>query len=282
MAPRRSVCSLPGAASGAWLGGMRQEIAPPALRRLTFRRGVIRSARVAPDGQTYLAGAIWEGGPCRIYTGRLDRSESSLLDLPEGNVLAISRSGEVALTLGPQNLDVFTYGTLARVPITGGAPRQMLEDVKFADWSPDGNDLAIIRRVDGSDRLEYPIGTVLVQPSADEGTGLGFVRVSPDGERVAYIHYRTPQSLSGTLAVVDRTGKRTTLSDEHKNIHGLAWTGDDIVYTATEEVLLFRAMLAVTPGGARRTVLRVPTNMTVWDACPTAGSCSRRPTTTGS
>jgi hypothetical protein len=105
-----------------------------------------------------------------VYTGRLDSSESSPLEnLPHGNVLAVSRSGEIALTLGAQDAGVFTYGTLARVPITGGAPRQMLDDVKYAYWSPDGTQLAIIRSVDGIDRLEYPIGRVLVQPAAGEG-----------------------------------------------------------------------------------------------------------------
>ncbi len=123
---------------------------------------------------------------------------------------------------------VFTYGTLARLPITGGAPRQMLDDVKYADWSPDGTELAIIRSVDGIDRLEYPIGKVLVQPSAGEGSGLGFVRISPDGQRVAFVHYRSPASLAGRVTVVDRTGKVTTLTDDYANIHGLVWKGDEI------------------------------------------------------
>jgi WD40 repeat protein len=258
-----------GAAGGVWLGGSRGPIAPPSLRRLTFRRGVIRSARVAPDGQTYFASALWDGGPCRVYTGRLDGSESRTLDnLPDGNVLAVSRSGEIALTLGPQNAGLFTYGTLARVPITGGAPREMLEDVKHADWSPDGTELAVIRSVDGVDRLEYPIGTVLVQPAAGDGSGLGFVRISPDGQVVAFVHYRAPQSIRGRVSVVDRAGKVTTLSDQYVNIHGLAWKGDEIYFTAAEDAPLFRAFLAVTLSGTQRTVMRVPTNVTLWDTLP--------------
>jgi dipeptidyl aminopeptidase/acylaminoacyl peptidase len=163
---------------------------------------------------------------------------------------------------------VFTYGTLARVPITGGVPRQWIENVKYADWSPDGTQLAIIRYADGSDRLEYPIGKVLVQPAAGDGTGLGFVRVSPDGQHVAFVHYQSPQSLTGRVAVADRTGKVTTLTDEYVNIHGLAWKGGEIWYTAAEDAPLFRAFLAVTLGGATRTVMRVPTNVTLWDALP--------------
>jgi hypothetical protein len=82
-----------------------------------------------------------------------------------------------------------------------------------------------VRRVDGRDRLEFPIGTSLVQPAAGENTGLGFARISSDGTRVAFIHYREPGSLAGRVSIVDRTGK-APLSDEYLNIHGLAWKGD--------------------------------------------------------
>ena len=73
----------------------------PSFRRLTFRRGLIRSARLAPDGLTILYSALWDGDRCRVHTVRVDSPESRPLDhLPDGNLLAISRSGEVALALG--------------------------------------------------------------------------------------------------------------------------------------------------------------------------------------
>ena len=235
--PRRRAL-LYGAASlavlASGLGGavldrrLRPAVVPPSFRRLTFRRGLIRSARLAPDSQTIFYSALWEGDRCRVHTVRVDSPESSPSDLPDGNVLAISRSGELALALGSHFDGVVTYGTLARVPMAGGAPRQMVEDVKFADWSPDGSDLAIVRRVDGRDRLEYPVGKVLVQPAAGEGTGLGFARVSPDGTRVAFVHYLSPSSLVGKVKIVDQTGAVTTLSDEYLNVHGLTWNGDEI------------------------------------------------------
>jgi Tol biopolymer transport system component len=240
----------------------------PSFRRLTFRRGLIRSARLAPDGQTILYGALWDGDRCRVHSVRVDNPESRPLDLPDANVLAISRSGDVALALGPHQDGGITYGTLARVPIAGGAPRPMVEDVKFADWSPDGSDLAIVRRVDGRDRLEFPIGNVLVQPAVGERTGLGFARISPDGRRVAFVHYRAPGSLFGKVAMVDHAGAVTTLSDEYVNIHGLAWKGDEIWHTAADDRPLFRALCAVTPGGRRRTITRTPGNSTLWDASP--------------
>ena len=52
------------------------------------------------------------------------------------------------------------------------------------------------------------------------------------------------------------------------NIHGLAWKGDEIWYTAADDAPLFRAFLAVTLSGARRAIMRVPTNVTLWDTLP--------------
>jgi Tol biopolymer transport system component len=258
-----------GFAGGRLLDGSSPTSVPAVFRRLTFRRGLIRSARVAPDGQTILYGALWDGDRCRIHRVSVNSPESSPLEhVPEGNVLAISRSGEVALALGPHLDGVVTYGTLARVPLAGGAPRPMLEDVKFADWSPDGADLAIVRRVDGRDRLEFPIGEVLLQPATGEHTGLGFPRVSPDGRRVAFVHYQSPGSLVGRVAIVDRAGSVTALSDEYLNVHGLAWKGDEVWYAAADERPLFRALWATTPDGTRRVITRAPGNVTLWDAWP--------------
>lgn len=257
-----------GFAGGALLGRGSRSVAAPSFRRLTFRRGLIRSARLAPDGQTVLYGALWDGDRCRVHIVRIDSPESRPLELPDGNVLAVSRSGEVALALGPHLNGIITYGTLARVPMAGGAPRQMVEDVKFADWSPDGSELAIVRRIDGRDRLEYPIGKALVQPAAGEATGLGFARISPDGTHVAFVQYRSPGSLVGRIAIVDRAGAVRQLSDEYLNVHGLAWRGDEIWYSAADERPLFRALCAVTRGGARRTITRTTGNVTLWDAWP--------------
>ena len=73
--------------------------------------------------------------------------------------------------------------TLARVTVAGGAPRPVLEGVPYAgaDWAPNGRELAVIRNVDGRNRLEAPIGTILLE---SEG-GLSSPRFSPSGDRIA-------------------------------------------------------------------------------------------------
>ena len=253
-------------AGAQWRGRVDSAQEPsPNFHRLTFRRGLIRSARFGPDGATILYGALWDGHPCRAYVTRIDNPESRALDLPVGNLLAVSSNGELALSLGA-NLDgVFTYGTLARVPMEGGAPRALVENVKFADWSPDGSALAVVRNVDGIDQLEYPLGRVLFRPKANDGTGLGFARVAPDGERIAFIHYMDPQSLVGRLCVLDRRGTPSALTDRYVNIHGLAWHGEAVWFSASDDRPLFRSLHAVAPGHTQRTVARMPVNVTLWD-----------------
>lgn len=268
-----------GAGLAAGIGGgvlldrvLRPEALPASFRRLTFRRGLIRSARFAPDGQTILYGALWDGGRCRVHGVRLDGPESSVLDLPDANLLAVSRSGELALSLGSHLSGVITTGTLARAPMTGGVPRELIERVKFADWSPDGANLAVIRRVDGRDLLEYPSGKVLVHAPAGEGGALGFARVSPDGKRVAYVQYRSANSLSGKVCLVDIHGNSTALTGEYLHVHGLAWKGDEIWFTAADQAPLFRAVCSVKPGSAPRVLRNMPGNVTLWDISRDGGN----------
>ena len=146
-----------------------QPAAAPTYQRLTFRRGMIRTARFAPDFQTILYGALWDGDVCRVYTVRTDSPESAAPSLPPAAPLAVSVLGELALALGAHFRGIMTYGTLARVPLAGGAPREVEENIKYADWSPDGRDLAIVRGMGDHDQLEFPAGTMLAKPETPAG-----------------------------------------------------------------------------------------------------------------
>ena len=110
----------------------------PSFKQLTFRRGVVHTARFAPDGHTIVYGAGWEGKPSQVFSARLEGPESSPLGLPEGNVASISPSGELAILTGRMYLTGMPPRTLARVPLAGGAPREVAENVLGADWAPDG------------------------------------------------------------------------------------------------------------------------------------------------
>ena len=121
----------------------------------------------------------------------------------------MSSKGELAVLVRAEFLRHRLFqGTLARVPLGGGAPREVLDSVREADWSPDGTELAIIHDVSGRDRLEFPIGTVLY-----EGSGyLSDPRVSPDGRHVAFAEHPFRWDDRGTVKIVDRAGKATAVT----------------------------------------------------------------------
>ncbi len=254
--------------SGVMLAARTRRGASVAYQRLTFRRGLIRSARFGPDGHTVLYGALWEGDVCRAYTVRPESPESSPLPLPPAAPLAVSASGELALSLGTHYRGIMTYGTLARVPIAGGAPRELQEEVKYADWSPDGRELAVVRRVGDHDVLEYPVGTVIATPE-EPGGGFSFPRVSPDGDAVAAFELVASGWLVGRVVIVDRSGVKRTVSARYFNVFGLAWREDEVWFTAAEALPLFRNTLyAMRRSGEVRTIARVPGNTSLHDVAP--------------
>ena len=123
-----------------------REAPPPKRTAMTFRRGFLTGARFAPDGQTIVYSASWDGRPSEIFTTRVGSTESRALGIAPADILAVSSTGEMAVLLGCTASAAPCVGTLARVPLAGGTPREILEDVVSADWSPDGKNLAVIRR----------------------------------------------------------------------------------------------------------------------------------------
>jgi serine/threonine protein kinase/Tol biopolymer transport system component len=246
------------------MDGRRSTGGPPAeYQQLTFRRGTIRAARFGPDGQTMIYSAAWEGNPPEIFTTRKESPQSQPLGIPDSEVLSISSAGELAVMLHSHPADAFTdSGTLARVPLTGGAPREVLENVLAADWSSDGTNLAVIRNVGGRNRIEYPIGKVIYEADG----WISHLRVSPKGDQIAFIDHPTPGDDGGTITLMDTSGKRTPLGKHWESTLGLAWApgGNDIYFTATE-VGFARSLYATDLSGHDRLVARVPGELTIHD-----------------
>jgi DNA-binding winged helix-turn-helix (wHTH) protein/Tol biopolymer transport system component len=222
-------------------------IAPPAFHQLTFQRGTIWSARFAPDGQTIVYGAAWDGRPIRLFSTRPNGPESRALGL-DADILSIAPSGEMAIATARQIARFWDRtGSLAQVSLAGGEPREILDDVKDADWSPDGRSLAVVRRVNGRDRLEFPIGTVLQDVQ-------GFMmcpRVSRTGDAVAFLERRNGAESIELIAI---GGAHTTVARFENVETGLAWSssGNELLFTvvvggATE-------LRAVTRAGKQRLV----------------------------
>jgi Tol biopolymer transport system component len=236
---------------------------PPVYRQLTFRRGSVRSARFAPDGQTILYSASWQGNPVEVFTARKESSESRALGMNRTQLMSISQTGEMAVLLGSHPIGTWvSVGTLARAPLAGGAPREVVDQVQWADWGPDSNNLAIVRDVGGQNRLEYPAGKVLYET----GGWIGHIRVSPKGDRIAFLDHPVQGDDSGSVAVVDLAGKKTTLSTGWYSNQGLAWSPDgrEVWFTGNKSGI-DRALYAVTLSGKERLVARMPGTLMLLD-----------------
>ena len=229
---------------------------PPLYRQLTFRRGSIRSARFAPDGQTILYSAAWQGNPTDVFTARPEAPESRSMGLSRTQLMSISPSSEMAVLLNSKAIGAWvSMGTLARAPLSGGAPREMLEQVQWADWSPDGTNLAVVRDMGGRNRLELPIGKPLYQT----GGWIGHPRVSPKGNLIAFADHPLQGDDSGSLAVVDLAGNKKLLSTQWFTIQGIAWSpdGNEIWFTASKSGT-DRTLYATSLSGKQRIVARLP------------------------
>jgi Tol biopolymer transport system component len=241
-------------------GLRRPKSSAPRFHRLSFRPGTIGNARFTPDGQTILYGAVFEGENwTSLYQTSPESPESRRFEFPNADILSISPSGELALLLGQ------TTGrtVLARVPLTGGAPREILDGITYAnaDWGPDGNTFAVARQVEGEYRLEYPVGKVLVRSRR----GLSSPRFSPSGDRIAYFQF--DEGAYSIAFVAASGGKPEVLSTGWVSVIGVpAWRPDgrEVWFTASrigEHVALYAARRSEPP----RLVTRVPGDLELDD-----------------
>ncbi len=215
---------LAAAAAGIATGRMLAGSAPPALTftMKTFEPQSIFNARFMPDGETVVFSSALTGNSPQLFEIRSGTMEARPFGPPRTHLLAVSSKGELAVFTGAtyQNHRLFT-GTLARMTLEG-APRPWLDDVREADWSPDGASLAVIRDVGGRDALEYPAGTKLYEANGY----LSDPRVSPDGTRVAFMEHPQRYDDRGFVKVVDRSGAVTSLAGEFWGEEGVVWAPD--------------------------------------------------------
>ncbi len=235
--------------------------ASPTFRRLTFRRGNIGTARFTPDGQRLVFAAAWESNPVELFSAPLDRPESVPIGFKNADLLAVSSTSELALSIREMELKGggSGSGTLARAPLGGGAPREVLEFVNRADWTPDGQRLAIVRAVGGTERIELPIGKVIYSTGTSAIYGL---RVSPTGDRIAFLEGGGDR---GTVNVVDLAGIKKTLTGPLRP-NRLAWapSGKEIWFDSKGSAG-DSSLEAVDLSGKSRILLRAPANLILHD-----------------
>jgi serine/threonine protein kinase len=248
---RRAIEIAAGLAVGVVLGALGwrliagrspQPSEAPSFRRLTFQRGNILHARFAPDGQTILYSASWEGRPTEIFSTRVDGTESRPLGLARADLAAVSGKGELLILLKSDFLKS-PAGTsmLARVSLSGGSPREVAESVHAADWLR-GDEIVVQRHIAGyHDALEVPLGTRRLD------YGGSAPRVSRDGR---------------VLAIARGDGEIAVLDDAGKTLWTIKADGEQLAWHPSGELWFSRVagsepgLFAAARGGSIRPVLK--------------------------
>jgi tRNA A-37 threonylcarbamoyl transferase component Bud32 len=261
--------ALAGTALGAWLLGRPDALPPPTFEQLTFSRGRIGGARFASTGNAVVYSMASQGHALEV--SRLDIGDtpsSRPLNYPLGSDVLSARGGEVAVSLGRKFvLGERFVGTLAVAALGGGAPRSLAENIEDADYDATGKQLAVVRSsgdVVGQSAIEFPLGKTLYTTSGS----LRFLRMSRDGQRLAFVEDAAGRGVSGRVSVVDLAGKVTVLTKEWDSVRGLAWSasGDEIWFTAGARP--HRVLRAVDLASNDRLVHETPGSLTLWDIAP--------------
>ncbi len=249
--------------TGVFFGHRTGKWQPPDFQRLTVRRGTVYSARFAPDGHSVIYAASWDGAPTEIFSTDPKISGTRSLGLPDTQLLAVSSSGEMAV-LQPVN-DIFLLtgrGTLGQVPLTGGSPRQLAENIDWADWSSDGATLAAVRNVNGKQRLEFPLGHVLYETAG----WISHPRISPKRDQVAFLDHPIYPDDKGVVSIVDLEGHKRVVSADWGSVEGLVWSGDGTeIWFSAAQAGTERHIYAVDLLGHQRLILRAPGGVTLED-----------------
>ncbi len=249
-----------GIALGVLFGGMgRKKPVVPSFTRVTFQRELISQARFAPDGRSVVYESF-VGSVRKLLVAQVERPEYRALDIEDAALCGLSSQGELAVRLqrGPGKR------TLARMPMAGGAPRDVLDGVDGCDWNPSGSDLAILRSGLPQSRIEFPAGKVLYSAAQ-----LRTIRMSPKGDRIAFTEHPVANDNRGDLAMVDLAGKRTTLSADWTDLGAIAWSRDgNEVYFSGSRLGSDHSVHAVDMSGRERLVYTLPGSVDVADVSP--------------
>ena len=247
-----------------WLFGrwMSSRSVPPDYHQLTFARAPIDHARFEPDQHTVIYSSVRSGISDEIFSITPESLAPSSTGLKDTDLAAVSPDGEMLVIQQRRQIGAYvTVGVLGRAPLTGAAPRPIATDVLYADWGT-GGDIAVARSVGGRSYLEYPIGHRLYETS-------GYVsdlRVSPKGDLVAFADHPEFGDNAGSIAVMDRSGHKRSLSQPKAAILGLAWvpSGKEIWFSASD-VASSGYLNAVDLSGKTRAVARVPGILSIQD-----------------
>jgi len=247
-----------------WISRRLDAPAFPTFERIGFREGAVGRARFTPEGRVVFS-ASFERMPEEVYGYVPGSPGLQSLGLRTARLAAVSsKTGELGLLMGTTSFTwPATVGTLAQVPAVGGVPRELAEQVVFADWCL--GELAVARRGPRGMWIERPLGTKVW-----EGTGeIAALRCSPDGRQLAFLHQDNGPP---EMIVLDRSKTAhvvLTSSPQVGSLVSLAWTPDGkrLRFTAAGESFL-GSFSSVSLRGDVRPLYRFPEFRLLQDIAP--------------
>jgi len=249
------------AAAGFGVGALAMRARPSLptqnvrFTQVTFRPALIAQARFVPGSANVVYTSLVEN-LAQVVSGLPGTPEVRPVTDPDVELYDISPKGELALGLGSKLHDK----TLARASLMGGAPRPLLENVSAASFAPDGESLMVIHEVDGVQRVELPIGHVLIETRA----WMVRARLSPRGDRIALVEYKVPSYGIGQVEVLELDGRRRALTETYQSIGAPVWSPDGReIWFSTDGTIR-----AVTLDGKSRVLLSAPSDLTLRDTAP--------------
>ncbi len=233
----------------------------PAFRQVTFRTGSVGTARFSPDSEAVLYSAKWDSGKRKTYQVDLRTLTSRDLDFAPGVLAAVSPEGDIAMEVSdPQELDGAVR--VLRVPLAGGAPEVIAQGVSFLDWAREKGDVALVRRVGLESRVEFPAGNKVYSSQG----WIDCLRVSPKGDKVAFIEHPIRDDSAGDVRIADRNRRTRAVTGEWNSVEGLAWSssGSQIFFTASK-IGSRETLYAASESGAVRQVSNTPSSLRILD-----------------
>ena len=231
----------------------------------TFDSQIVWTARFVGDDGTIVFSSSPRGLRPDLFVARAGSAMPQQIGPPGTHLLSVSSRGELAVLTDASFINQRLFrGTLARMTLDG-SPRPWLENVREAEWSPDGMTLATIRVTNSEDVLEYPIGTTLHKAPGY----LSDLRVSPDGNHVAFFEHPVRYDDRGFVKIWDRGGSVRSLAGEYWGMEGLAWRpdGQAVLFSAAAGTngLYQVHEVATSPGSIARPMMPSPVHMLMLD-----------------
>jgi serine/threonine protein kinase/Tol biopolymer transport system component len=267
-------------AAGTLLLTQKLKLPPePDFRRLTFRQGVVWRALFVPNSDTILYTASWDGMPAKSYlTIRESAGNERSLESEDQLPMAYSADGsQVLVLLGRSRAAINARGTLAWWPALGGKTRPIVQNAGWADWSEASRLLAVVRDTGAERVLDVRTANGALERSVFRTSGgVSYVRFSPDGKTIAFIHHASRYDDAGEvrIAEIGRPISRA-LTPRFERCAGLDWNehSGEIWFTASRANVSTSTLWKVGLSGKIRPLQSLPDFFVLQDVSPSGTRC---------